>query len=144
MPNYWIFKSNPILYRIDDRLMDPEPNTTWQVNRFRKDIHRGDIAFIWRAGPPQRGICALMEIDSEPEFCDEITDEKKYYLDLDEAPTWRVRGRFIRRFPIIPKRLLEHTTGLEKLSVLRWYAAATNFPATPAEGEIILKLITEH
>jgi hypothetical protein len=40
--NYWIFRSNPERFRIDDRLKDPEPRTSWLVMRYRDEIKPGE------------------------------------------------------------------------------------------------------
>ena len=57
--SHWIFKANPEKYRIDERLKDVEPKISWRVTRYKDEIQKGDIAFIWRTGT-NRGICAVM------------------------------------------------------------------------------------
>jgi predicted RNA-binding protein with PUA-like domain len=138
--NYWIFKVNPDRYRIDDRLQNNDPNTTWQVTRYADQIRRGDLAFIWRAGK-RRGICAVMKIDSDPDEMEEIELERLYYRIPDLEKKLRVRGRFIRRFALIPSKDLKVSPGLENLSVFHGFQQATNFLVSPKEGEILLRII---
>lgn len=140
MPSYWIFKLNPDLYRLDDRLNDPDNHTTWQVTRYRDEIRIGDMAFIWRAGPP-RGLCAVIKIDSDPELMDEIPIEKKYYIALKDEPKIRVRGHYTSRFKLISKQEIKQVPGLENLSVFHGYQSATNFRGTQEEGAILEELI---
>ena len=44
--SYWIFKCNPARFRIDERLADPEPKTSWLVTPYRDEIRSGDTASI--------------------------------------------------------------------------------------------------
>jgi predicted RNA-binding protein with PUA-like domain len=72
--NYWIFKCNPKQYMIDERLEDQEPRTTWQITRYKEKITLGDVAFIWKTGN-ERGICAVISIDSYPIEIPELEQE---------------------------------------------------------------------
>ena len=139
--NYWIFKANTEKYQLDNRLKDPDLNTTWRITRYREQIKAGDIAFIWRAGSP-RGICALMQIESDPSIIDEIKLENYYLIEKIQKPTWRVKGRFIKRFALIDSKVLKLTAGLENLSVFHGFQQATNFIVSQTEAKIILSMIS--
>jgi predicted RNA-binding protein with PUA-like domain len=138
--NYWIFKANPKLYRIDERLQNEEPNTTWKITRYKDQIHTGDLAFIWRTGNPP-AICALMKIDAEPEEMEEIEIERPYYIEPEFEKILRVRGRFIWRFPLISSKELKETPGLQSLSVFSGFKQGTNFKVSHDEGKILLKVV---
>lgn len=132
--NYWIFKSNPQKYDIDSRLDDPNPEIHWRVSRYRKEIKAGDIAFIWRAGPP-RGVIGAMRIESDP-----------FFLPFDpNNPEWtgeyKVDGRIILHIPTLDSNYLKEVPGLENLSVFHGYQAATNFKVSHAEAEILITLM---
>src|SRR5262245_54481687 len=43
---FWIFKCDPKRYRLSDRLMDPNPEITWMVTRYKKEIAPGDTVFL--------------------------------------------------------------------------------------------------
>lgn len=47
---FWIFKYNPAVYRLAERLADPNPTITWLVSRFKEEINAGDTAFLWMTG----------------------------------------------------------------------------------------------
>lgn len=137
---YWIFKCNPDRYRIDERLKDAESNITWRVTRYKDEIQMGDIAFIWRCGR-ERGIRAVMQIDSSPKEIPEIENEKKYIVDpCDVRVRLRVEGRIIRRFDCISHKELRNIPTLGKLSVFSGYQKTTNFRLTDREGEILMAL----
>jgi hypothetical protein len=109
MPNYWIFQANPrtrfiVHYYLKDYLVHhPDFLDWWKVNKLK--IHRGDIAFIWKAaGEPKRedapeyfqwleslstrmekppaGIYALAEVIGEPKKRIGKIDEQwhKYFV----------------------------------------------------------------
>jgi len=138
--SYWTFKSNPKKYKLNERLNNPDPNTSWRITRFKHEIHIDDIAFIWRTGK-DRGICAVVRIYSEPQEMAELDLEKQYYVDLDVEIRCRVKGTIIKKFPCISHKILRTIPGLESLSVFHGFQQATNFPVTEKEGNIIESLI---
>jgi hypothetical protein len=138
--NYWIFKSNVNNYRLDDRLKDSDPNITWKVTRYREKIQSGDRAFIWRAGDP-RGICAIMQIETDPLEMEEIENENRYNLPPDYQVRLRVKGKLVERFPLVESRALKQIPGLEDLSVFHGFQQGTNFPVTEDEGRILLEIL---
>src|SRR5205814_10709826 len=137
---YWIFKCNPKKYRIDDRLKDPEKRITWKVTRYKDQIQKGDVAFIWRSGP-KRGICAVMRIDCNAIEIKDIETEVKYYIDADSGEIPRVKGTLTHRFQCIPAQDLKNIQGLKHLSVFSGYQQTTNFKVTNEQGNTLMKLI---
>jgi predicted RNA-binding protein with PUA-like domain len=140
--SYWIFKTDPKQYRIDERLKDPDPETSWRVTRYKDEIRQGDIVFIWRTGN-NRGICAVMRIDTLPEERTELESEQKYNTQRDTQLRMRVEGAFTHRFDCISHKELKAIPELENLSVLskQVYQSGTNFKVTEEEGDVIMKLI---
>lgn len=140
--NYWLFKTNPNIYDIDSRLLDPEPKLSWSVKRYRKEIKIGDIGFIWRAGIP-RGIVAVMAIKSDP-----------YYLPFNrDLPRWsgvdKIDGELLFRFPAItPSRTpiilanhLRNYTEMGNFCTFHGYQAAGIYKVSQGEGNFIKSLI---
>jgi len=139
--SYWIFKANPQRFRIEERLKDPRPQTTWLVTRYRDEIKPGDVAFIW-CGGRESGIRAVMRVDSRPELRDELEHERPYWVDSRDAkPRLRVLGNFTHRSPLLPGKRLKSVRGLEKLSVFHGWQQATNFRVKDAEGGVLLRLV---
>jgi len=139
---YWLFKCNPEKYRIDERLKDPESTITWRVTRYKDEIEPGDIAFIWRTGR-DRGICAVMQIDSAPQDMPELDHELQYCVDLDTGIKCRVVGTLIERVGCFSHNVLRWVPGLENMAVFHGFQQATNFQVTPEEGEKLIELIQE-
>jgi predicted RNA-binding protein with PUA-like domain len=139
--SYWIFKCNPERFRIDARLRDPAPQTAWTVSRYRDEIAPGDIAFIWRTGPGG-GIVAVLRVESDPEVMPDGKPDDRLWIDPRDAdPTWRVRGRFTHRIACLTREELSMVKGLEALSVFHGWQQATQFRVTPAEGDILMRLV---
>jgi hypothetical protein len=139
--NYWIFKANPNQYRIDDRLMDPNPKTTWRVTRYRDKIRTGDIAFIWRTGNP-RGIIAMIKIETNPHEFEELEHERQFQITTDFMSKTRVKAEIVKRFPLIEDNKLKQINGLIGLSVFA-FQQATNYPVNQKQAEILLSLINK-
>jgi len=141
--NYWIFKANPEHYRIDDRLLDPDPNIIWRVTRYHDRIQKGDTVFIWRAGTP-RGICAVMTIDTCPYKPKDHERSDGFELPAASAvpePEHWAKGRFIQRFQLIDANIIKKIPGLELFSFFSAFQQATNFTVTRPEGTILLEFI---
>lgn len=138
--NYWIFKCNPNKYKIDDRLEDPEEIITWQITRYKEDIAPGDLAFIWKTGS-ERGICAVIEIESSSISMKELDHENKFNAEADDKECFRVLARLKHRFPTISHHILKQFKELKNLSVFHGFQQTTNFSVTMEEGQFILSLI---
>ena len=138
--NYWIFKCNPDHYHLADRLADPDSNTTWAVTRYKREIETGDIAFVWETGP-NRGIRAIVQIDSFPREMAELENEQRYLVKPDREIRLRVLCTFTNRGINLSQAEIQATPGLENLSVFHGWQQGTNFRVEPAEGETLLRLI---
>ena len=79
---FWIFKCNPDLYRLDERLADPNPTQTWTVNQHPDEIGPGDSVFLWVTGP-NRGIRAVMQVLEGPCEMPELDSEQAYWEEPD-------------------------------------------------------------
>ena len=137
---FWIFKCNPDKYRLADRLADRNPTLTWKVSRFRGEIKADDTVFVWVTGP-QRGIRAVIRVVEPPRLMAEIESEQAYRVERDTQEKFRVVGTLIRRNVNLPHHELRDVEGLADLSVFTGVQRATNFPVTPTQGEILLRLV---
>jgi hypothetical protein len=127
-------------FELDSTLSDPAPTTTWLVTRYRDEIHKGDLAFIWQTGEP-RGLRAVLRIDSDPHEMIELPHEQQYLKEPNTSLRVRVLGSFVDHFPLIPHTHLKSVPSLMGLSVFHGYQQATNFRVTSAEGATMMELI---
>ena len=137
---FWIFKCNPDKYRLADRLADPNPTLTWTVSRFRDEINAGDTVSLWVTGP-RRGIRAVIRVDEPPRLMAEMETEQAYWIERDTQEQFRVVGTLTRRDVNLPHHELREVEGLAELSVFTGFQQATNFPVTPAQCEILSRLV---
>ena len=137
---FWIFKFNPDRYRLADRLADPTPTLTWTVSRFRDEINAGDTVLLWVTGQ-QRGIRAVIRVDEPPRLMAEMESEQAYWVERDTQEQFRIVGTLTCRDVNLPHTEQREVEGLADLSVFTGFQQATNFPVTPAQGEILSRLV---
>jgi predicted RNA-binding protein with PUA-like domain len=140
---FWIFKCNPEKYRLGERLADPNPILTWTVSRFREEIQAGDTVFLWLTGS-KRAIRDVIRVVASPRLMSELESEQAFWVERDNQEQFRVVGEFTHRDVNLSHTQLREIKGLSNLSVFTGFQQATNFPVTPAEGEILLNMIKNH
>jgi hypothetical protein len=97
------------------------------------------VAFIWQAGP-QRGIRAVMRIESAPTDMVDTEADAKYWTDTrDRRLACRVRGTLTDRFPVIGVDEIQAMPGLQNLSILH-APQGTNFSLSGQEADLLHKL----
>ena len=137
--NYWIFKCNLDIYRLDLRLADAEPRMTWSISRYRERVQADDVAFLWQTGR-RRGIRAMIRVDSSPQDMPELESEQKFWLPADASVKCRVYATILRRDLDIPATKLRTIPGLENLSALQRVQAGI-FEVKPDEAEVLIRVI---
>ncbi|MBV8802210.1 MAG: EVE domain-containing protein [Gammaproteobacteria bacterium] len=106
---YWLFKSEPTTYSIDDLIASPQQTTSWegvrnyQVRNFlRDDIKVGDKAFFYHSNCNPPGVAGIIEIVKSGYPDNTALDKKSKYFDpksTTENPIWyQVKVRFIKKF----------------------------------------------
>lgn len=111
--NYWLLKSEPEAYSIDDLSRDKA--TYWdgvrnyQARNFLRDsIKKGDLVFFYHSNAEPPGIAGIAEVTKEG------------YPDPKE-PTWYVvEIRFVKKFKsLIPLEELKKVPALAKMPLLQ-------------------------
>ena len=141
--NYWIFKCNPDLYNLDARLRDQNPEITWLVTRYINDIRPGDVAFLWQTGE-ERGIRAVMKIETLPQAMPELPSEQSYWATPETQVRCRVRGKLSHKGFALSADQLKALPTLADLSVFHGFQQATNFPVSSEEGAALMAIIGGH
>lgn len=133
---YWLMKSEPGAYSIDD--LERDGSTSWngvrnfQARNFMRDeMGVGDKVLFYASSADPSGVSGLAEVSMEarPEPKD---------------PTWSmVEIRFVAKFPeVVPLETLKKTRGLEKMVVTKKGSRLSIQPVTKSEYEIVVKLGT--
>ena len=129
---YWLIKSEPDAFSIDDLENAPDKTEHWdgirnyQARNFiRDDMKPGDLAFFYHSSCKTPGIVGICEVVSEayPDHTAFDPNEKYYDAGSDpENPRWlMVDVRFVRktRRLISLSEIKEHADQLEGLPLIR-------------------------
>jgi len=147
---YWLMKSEPSVYGIDDLRRDGQ--TSWggvrnyQVrNMFRDDFTRGDLAFFYHSSCAQPGIVGTMTVAGsaypDPEH---FVRDSEYFeaRSRRDAPTWlAVDMRFQRKFKRpVDLESIRSCAALAGMLILRRGNRLSVTPLTTTEAKTILEL----
>jgi predicted RNA-binding protein with PUA-like domain len=150
--HYWLMKSEPDEFSIDDLAKAPKQTTAWfgvrnyQARNFmRDDMRVGDRAFFYHSSCPEPGIAGIVEI-SRLAYPDATQfDPKSDYYDPKssrDAPRWvNVDVKLVRKTPLVSVQTLRETKGLQDMVTLRRGNRLSITPVTAAEWKIIEKLM---
>ena len=131
--NYWLMKSEPSAYSIDDLRRDKVTNWSgvrnFQARNFMRDqMKAGDKVLFYASSADPSGVTGVAEVAREgyPE---------------KEAPWVMVDIEFVEKFPrLVPLEELKATRGLENMMVTKKGARLSIQPVTKSEFEIVVKL----
>lgn len=110
MPNYWLFKSEPSSFSLDDLKNRPGRTEHWdgvrnyQARNFLRDqVKAGDLVLFYHSNTAEPAAVGIAEVVREgyPDFT-AFDPESKYFdpRSNPENPTWfMVDVRFVRELP---------------------------------------------
>ena len=152
MPQFWLFKSEPISFSIDDLARSPGKKTSWegvrnyQARNFLRTMNRGDQGLFYHSNADPPAIVGVVEI-IKPAYPDLYAfDKKSRYFDpksTKDSPTWfMVDIRLLRTF-IQPLSLdvLRKVRGLEGMELLRKGSRLSVQPVREQEWKIIMEKV---
>ncbi len=147
--NYWLLKSEPSSYSIDDLKRDGKTDWTgvrnYQArNTMRDSMTKGDLAFYYHSSADEIGIAGVCEIISDAIPDKTAWDEKGHYFDQKSSPAnpiWFCREvKFKQKFKeVVALSDLRNIKGLEKMVLLQKGSRLSVQPVTEKEWEIIMK-----
>ena len=129
MAKYWLMKTEPDAYSIDD--LKREKKCRWdgirnyQARNFMmNDMSKGDKVLFYHSNAKPPGIIGLAEISASAEVDITAFDQNsKYYSpkSTDEKPIWYcVEVKYVKKFKdLIPLDKLKTTKGLEGMLVIK-------------------------
>ena len=147
--NYWLMKSEPNVYSIDD--LKKERSTYWngvrnfKARNYMKEMKVGDGGFFYHSNADPKGIVGLARVRKEayPDFTQ--YDKKNKYFEpraTKEKPYWyMVDIEFVSKFkePATLQELRE-TRELEGMSLLKKGQRLSVQRVTPEEWKKICKM----
>ncbi len=152
---FWLMKSEPGIYGIDDLARQKRKTDHWdgirnyQARNFmRDDMRKGDLAFFYHSNCPQPGITGIVKIVREayPDFT-AFNPKHKYYDPKSdpEHPRWfMVDVKLARKFKrTIPLQELKEHKKLRDMRLLQRGSRLSILPVTKPQWDYILKLESE-
>lgn len=148
--NYWLFKSEPTTYGIDQLAKDRVTAWTgvrnYQSRNFMRDaMGKGDRGFFYHSSCEVPGIAGIVEV-VRAAYPDETQfDRKSRYYDGAATrgdPRWfNVDLKFVKKTRVVPLPELRAQSGLQKMQVLQRGNRLSITPITSAEWECIQRLL---
>jgi predicted RNA-binding protein with PUA-like domain len=149
MPRYWLMKSEPESYSIDDLARDG--HTFWNGvrnyqarNYMRDDMKVGDGVLFYHSNADPPAVVGLALVSREGYPDPTARDPSSPYFDpkaSEEDPRWQmVDIAFAEKFPApVPLDALRREPGLEKMLVINKSRLSVQ-PVTPEEWKIVVAL----
>jgi len=148
---YWLMKSEPSEFSIDDLVAAPRQTTAWfgvrnyQARNFmRDDMKLGDQALFYHSSCPEPGVCGIVKVCklAYPDAT-QFNPKSDYYdpKSTRDDPRWlHVDVKLVRKTRLIGLAELRGHKALENMVILRRGNRLSITPVTPAEWDFILKL----
>jgi len=149
---YWLLKSEPGCYSMDDLAAEPKKTATWDGirnyqarNTLRDDIKKGDQAFFYYSKTKPMGIAGIVDIvrSGYPDHtAEDPNSEHPDPKHTKDNPIWyMVDVKFKQKFnEILTLKALKEVPGLEGMTLLQRGSRLSVQPVTAAEWKIIVNL----
>ncbi len=146
---YWLMKSEPSCFSIDDLKASPKETTCWdgvrnyQARNFmRDDMHVGDLVFFYHSNCAPPGIAGIAKVVREAYPDDTAFDPESEHPDLTSSPTnprwFMVDVQFVEKFDhVISLAILKQHVALSRMLLLRKGNRLSVLPVTPEEWTFI-------
>lgn len=146
---YWLMKSAPTTYSIDD--LERDGSTEWDGvrnyrarNLMRDDMKKGDLVLYHHSSAKPPGVAGIARVCREAYDDHTAQDPKSKYHDpkaSPEKPIWMmVDVEFVEKFAeVVSLDEMRETPGLEEIPVLQRGQRLSIMPVTKAEFDIVRK-----
>jgi predicted RNA-binding protein with PUA-like domain len=149
---YWLMKSEPDVYSVDDLAEAPNQTTAWwgirnyQARNFmRDDMRLGDQAFFYHSSCAQPGIVGIVKVVTLAYPDETQFDPKGEYFDAAATrhhPRWlNVDVQLVRKTRLLELQQMRSHRELAHMRVLQRANRLSITPVEPAEWKFILKLL---
>lgn len=150
--NYWLMKSEPEAFSINDLINRPDQTEHWDGvrnyqarNMMRDEMKRGDQVFFYHSNCAEPGIVGIMEVAREgyPDFLAFDPDDKHFDPKSDPAkPTWMmVDVKYVRTLArTISLTELKQKQELSALALVRRGNRLSIMPVSKEQWDFILSL----
>ena len=148
---YWLMKTEPGCFSIDDLAALPGGTTSWdgvrnyQARNFMRDgMSAGDLILFYHSvtNPSVAGIARVAR-EAYPDHTAWNREDRHYDpKSTPEKPLWfMVDVQFVEKFANpVPLAALRGVKGLERMELLKKGSRLSVMPVTPEEFEIVCRL----
>lgn len=150
--SFWLFKSEPDCFSIDNLMQRPHQTEHWDGvrnyqarNMLRDEIKKGDQGFFYHSSCSPPGIAGIIKVvrAGYPDFT--AWDSQSDHFDPDstpDSPRWyMVDVKFIKKFPrLITLEEIKKQPKLAHMVILRKGNRLSITPVSEKEWETVLKL----
>ena len=152
MKNYWLFKSEPAVFSIDDLAASKNATTYWdgvrnyQARNFLRDsIKTGDYVFFYHSNADPLAIAGYCEVVRGGYPDHTALDKTNAHYDPSssiENPIWyMVDIKLIKKFSNpVTLDVMKQESGLKELKLLQRGNRLSVTPVSKEEAQIIMKL----
>jgi predicted RNA-binding protein with PUA-like domain len=151
---YWLMKSEPSEFSIDDLAKAPKRSTPWfgvrnyQARNFMRDEMRvGDLAFFYHSSCPEPGIAGIVRVSKAAYPDASQFDRKSPYCDpaaMRDTPRWfNVEVTLVEKTRLVPLAELRAQRELEKMRLLQRGNRLSITPVDPAEWKFITERLMQ-
>ena len=145
---YWLMKSEPSEFSIDDLASEPKKSTSWigvrnyQARNFMRDqMQLGDLVLFYHSTCEVPGVAGIAEV-SKLAYPDETQfDRKSDYFDpkaTRDNPRWvHVDVKLVKKTRLVPLSELRGYPKLAKMQLLQRGNRLSITPVDPAEWKFI-------
>jgi len=150
---YWLFKSEPDAFSIDDLRGMPGKKDHWDGirnyqarNMMRDDMKKGDLGFFYHSSCAVPGIVGIVEIVKEAYDDHTALDKKSRYFDpkaTSENPRWcMVDVKFKKKFKsVLTLEALKKQKKLASMTLLKKGNRLSIMPVDAKHWDTILSLV---
>ena len=149
--HYWLLKSEPESFSIDDLKNRPQQTEHWdgvrnyQARNFMRTMQVGDRGFFYHSNAKPPGIVGVVEVvkTAYPDFT--AWDIHSHHYDADstpEHPRWfMVDVRFVKKFDrLISLDEIKQQAILREMAIARKGSRLSITPVTPEEWDAVLNM----
>ena len=148
---YWLMKSEPDEFSIDDLVAAKGQTTSWfgvrnyQARNFMREMKVGERALFYHSSCPEPGIAGIVEISRLAHPDASQFDPQSPYHDpkskKEDPRWWNVDVRLVRKTRLVPLAQMREAPALAGMITLRKGNRLSITPVTPAEWKAIEKIV---
>jgi predicted RNA-binding protein with PUA-like domain len=148
---YWLMKSEPDEFSIDDLVKAKGQTTSWfgvrnyQARNYMRDMKVGERALFYHSSCPEPGIAGVVEISKLAHPDVSQFDRKSPYYDAkssrDDPRWWNVDVKLVEKTRLVTLPEMRAEPSLASMITLRKGNRLSITPVTAEEWKAVLQLV---